>query len=70
MWVFFVAYVYSVYICALKQGGLTLEVALSKWWSNASEATLDCTITFHGLQPTSRVICMVCMASCFISVLI
>jgi len=44
-------------------------VALSKWWSNASEATLDCTITFHGLLPESRLITMVCVFFLALSIL-
>jgi tripeptidyl-peptidase-2 len=39
-------------------GGLTLEVAISKWWSNSSEATLDCNVTFHSLLPDCRQISM------------
>ena len=57
--------VIAVCMCGIDKGGLTLEVALSKWWSNASEATLDCTVTFHGLLPTSRVVSMVHVLNCF-----
>jgi len=36
-------------------------VALSKWWSHASDAALDCTVTFRGLLPASRLVSMVCL---------
>ncbi|XP_052216044.1 tripeptidyl-peptidase 2-like isoform X2 [Dreissena polymorpha] len=32
----------------------TLELCVAKWWANIGEVTLNYTVTFHGVHPTSN----------------
>ena len=42
------------------QGGVTLELTLAKWWANLGEVSLDYDLTFHGLEPDSKSVTVVC----------
>lgn len=33
------------------QGGVTVEVAIAKYWANAGDVQVDYTIELHGLRP-------------------
>lgn len=38
-----------MFICV--EGGVTLEVAIAKYWANLGEVSVDYSVEFHGLRP-------------------
>ena len=51
-------YVY-VYITILFQGGFTMEVCLTQYWSDMKEATVSLKLTFHSVQPSTTALVFV-----------
>lgn len=41
------------------RGGRTMELCITKWWSNLGEAILEAELVFHGVVPLPTVLSMV-----------
>jgi hypothetical protein len=41
----------SITVIFAHQGGVTLEVAIARWWANLGDVTIDYDIIFHSLKP-------------------
>ena len=44
------------------QGDSTLELCIAKWWANIGDVMLNYSLTFHGVQPSSNPVIVVCIA--------
>lgn len=47
------------YIVNLFQGGFTMEVCLTQYWSEVKEATVSLKLTFHSVQPNTTALVFV-----------
>lgn len=47
------------HITILFQGGFTMEVCLTQYWSDMKEATVSLKLTFHSVQPSTTALVFV-----------